>query len=181
MFETIQSATGNPLLDELMVHIAVYLILLIPLSLIALWLLDHKHPAICIFTTTVLAIATAQVLGLGYYHDPPHLQGYETILENDPENAFPSNHASAIIGFALGVLYTRYARFAAVAVAAALLITTARVYTGLHFPLDIAGGALAGIVGLGLVVLTRPYVDRFADVAIAIEQTLLTHLRTLRP
>ena len=159
LFETIQSWTGDPVLDELMVLIATYLILIIPLSLIALWLVGHRRRSFTIFVITVAAIAIAQLLGLGFYHDPPHLQGYETILENDPENAFPSNHAASIFGFAAGTIYVRYRRFAGIALAFALLIGFARVYTGLHFPIDIAGGALAAALAVAVLVPSRPVVE----------------------
>ena len=177
MFDAIQSATGHPLLDAVMIIVALLLILVIPLTLIALWLGGWKHPAFVVFATSFTAILIAQVLGLGYYHDPPHLQGYETLLENDPENAFPSNHTAAIAGFALGLLYMRFRFLAWLGVAAAGLIAFARIYTGLHFPIDIAGGLLAGFLALAVVVLVRPYVDRLAEGAITLESMLVEAIR----
>lgn len=172
VFESIQSATGNPLVDEAMILIAVYLILIIPVSLIAIWLLGHKRASFVIFTVTVVAIIAAQGLGQLYAHPPPHLQGYETLLENDPGNAFPSNHASAIFGFAFGVVYLRWHRLGIMALALAILLGFARVYTGLHFPLDIVGGIAAAVIGVGIVAFARPYVDRLGDLAISIESRL---------
>lgn len=171
-FDTVQSWTGNPLVDELMVLIATYLILVIPLSLVVLWLAGYRQPSFTIFVITILSIAIAQLLGLGFYHEPPHLQGYETILENDPENAFPSNHAAAIFGFAAGTVVVRYRRFAAVATIVAIMIGVARVYTGLHFPVDIAGGAAAALIA-GVVLLSlQPYVEALAAIAIEIDDRL---------
>ncbi len=173
MFEWIQSVTGNPILDGIMEVAAVYLIYVIPLALIGLWLARWKRPAVVLFLATLLAIIASYGLGELYAHDPPHLQGYEVLLENEPENAFPSNHAAAIFGFAFGAIYTGFRRFSAIALLVAVLLGVARIYTGLHFPIDIAGGVLAGAIGVLVVSLARSYVDRVADIAVSLEDWLL--------
>lgn len=150
---------GNPYLDAAMIATARYLILVIPVSLVVAWLAGYRRVAFFVFVTTVAAIAIAQLLGQGYYHDPPHLQGYETLLENDPENAFPSNHASAIFGFAFGVASMAARRLGLLAFAIAALIGFSRIYTGLHFPIDILGGVVAGGLALLVVYAIRDYID----------------------
>lgn len=172
LFEAIQSWTGQLLLDQAMSLIAVYLILVVPVTLVILWLTDHRKAAFTVFIVTVAAIFIAHALGLLYYHDPPHLQGYETILENNPENAFPSNHAAAIFGFAAGFAYLRRRRLFAGALLVAVAIGFARVYTGLHFPIDIAGGALAAGLAVLLVHPLRPLIDRLFTLVRTVEHRL---------
>jgi len=60
--------------------------------------------------------------------------------------SFPSSHAANHFGTAvfLGVLFSRKRIILPVALLWAALISYAQIYVGVHYPLDIAGGALLG-------------------------------------
>lgn len=168
-------------LELVMVAIARYLIVVIPASLAIAWLGDHRRDAFVVFVATVVAIVIAEVLALGYSHPPPHLQGVETILENEPGNAFPSDHAAAIVGFALATWYVSNVRLGLIAITIAVLIGIARVYTGLHFPIDIVGGLVAGALAIVMVHLGRKPIDAIFERVRSLERTYLGAIPVIGP
>jgi undecaprenyl-diphosphatase len=93
----------------------------------------------------------------------------DPILRDVPSagDSFPSGHA--IIAFALAVLLTPYLgiRGRVVVWALAVLNGVARVYLGAHNPLDIVGGAGAGLVLGGLLTLALGVPDRAPRPAIS--------------
>jgi membrane-associated phospholipid phosphatase len=81
----------------------------------------------------------------------------------NPDNAsFPSSHSSAAAGLAW-VVSGRHRRLAPWAWLVALWIASSRVFLGRHFPSDVLGGALVGIV--------------FAAIAIQLEERLARAFR----
>jgi undecaprenyl-diphosphatase len=65
--------------------------------------------------------------------------------------SFPSDHATAAFGVALATWAFLDRRWGGVLFAAAVLIGFARVYVGVHYPVDILGGLLAAFVGVVIV------------------------------
>jgi undecaprenyl-diphosphatase len=101
-----------------------------------------------------------------------HLAAVHKLIPHAADASFPSDHMAISVGIvtvlvALAVLLVRrrlaggLALFAALlAVLAALAIGFARVYVGVHYPGDVVGGALCGILG-GLIALAlRPLLAR---------------------
>ncbi|NQU45070.1 glycosyltransferase family 39 protein [bacterium] len=79
--------------------------------------------------------------------------------------AFPSNHASNVFAAAAAIACFFWKRkwIGAVALFLAALVGWSRIYVGVHYPLDVAGGALLGVTcGTGLFLLERrfPLIDR---------------------
>jgi undecaprenyl-diphosphatase len=150
-FAAVQSLTGNAALDTAMVLLAEYLVYLVPLALGFLWFgsREEKFDSLFAFYGTVAGIALTYVIGIFYYHQPPHLQGFETILMNSPENAFPSQHTAATFSVVWPLLYRGRRNFAYLLLVGAALTGFARVYTGLHFPVDILGGVLSSLLAFG--------------------------------
>lgn len=160
----IQSFTGNGLLDGFMVFSAEYLALLVPLAGLYLWYAgdDGFEEACLTGSTVVLAILMTYVFGLLYYHKPPQYYGFETILTKELENAFPSQHAAATFAAVWPTLYLGRKKLATLLGAGAVLTGIGRVYTGLHFPIDILGGLVVSLLAFLPVYLLEDYVREAA-------------------
>jgi len=89
------------------------------------------------------------------YPDLVNLLTYERI---DP--SFPSESAAVSFAFATGVWLMKRGRLVAVMFLMAVLVCFARVYIGVHYPLDVLGGAAIGILSsfaaLGVLRLIEP-------------------------
>jgi undecaprenyl-diphosphatase len=77
--------------------------------------------------------------------NPPEIPGM-LIVEAATGRSFPSGHAANNMAVAT-VLILFYRRYGWLYFPIALLICYARVYTGSHWPLDVAAGILLGIIG----------------------------------
>jgi undecaprenyl-diphosphatase len=101
--------------------------------------------------TVVALLVNLAITGV-YFRDRPFLVHPAHLLVPAPGDAsFPSNHATAAFAIAVAVLlYDR--RFGAILLALAALIAVDRVFIGIHYPGDVAAGALIG-AGSALVLL----------------------------
>lgn len=161
VFQLIQSFTGNPVLDELMLFVAEYLVLLIPLTLIYLWFQDRdgKTDSVLVFGATVTGILTAYALSFLYSHQNPSVT-YETIIAADPtENAFPSQHTATVFSAAFGLLARKRKTLGYLMIVAAALTGFARVYIGEHWPIDILGSVVASTTGVIVAYYGEPTTD----------------------
>lgn len=97
------------------------------------------------------------------------------LVHHTADASFPSDHTTAAGAIAVALLVVSW-RLGVLAVLLALLIAFARVYTGVHFPQDVAAGLALGAVvsGLGMVVVV-PLLTR---IALRLSQTPLCVLIT---
>jgi len=196
VFQDINAPAGhNPLLDELMIFCANYLIFLWLVPIIVLWgipgawsrrpLLPVEAEVMQKRRSVVLWIAIACILAYGFnllieqfvFEPRPFITHHVNQLISHPADAsFPSDHAAwsfAVVGvllFALlpSLLAARHIQtvrglaghlariripmwLIAIAIVIACSIGFARVYVGVHYPDDILGGAIDGLLAAGIV------------------------------
>lgn len=89
-----------------------------------------------------------------YFYDRPRpfevLEGARQIIEHSTGGSFPSGHAAFFFALATGVFF--YKKWWGVLFyALALAISFSRVLAGIHWPTDILGGAVAGVISAWLV------------------------------
>ena len=99
----------------------------------------------------IVESATYRVTSLAVPRDRPHVHR----LEDLPADAsYPSGHTAAAIAVYAGLVLLLTSRFPtralrvcawALAIVIPVLVAFARMYRGMHHPLDVAGGALLGI------------------------------------
>lgn len=75
------------------------------------------------------------------YQAHPH--GVIPLLARSTDPSFPSDHASAAFGIAIGILLV-HRRAGYLFLTAAFLIAASRVATGMHYPTDVLAGAAIG-------------------------------------
>ena len=181
-FDVIHAMTGNPLVDPVMLFLAEYLVLLVPLSLMVLWFRgdEAKIDALFVFVTAVLGILLSYLAGLLYAHENPSAV-YETLVAHEPENAFPSQHTVAMLATAFGFLWRERDQYGYLLLGTGLVTGFARVYIGEHWPIDILGSVI--VAGLAVVIIAwqgdrlHPLMERVADLGTRIEDTVKQSIR----
>ena len=135
------------------------------LALALVFALLWRRPSLLIWVGAADLVAYGAAAGLqavvGRPRPPRSFPQIETLVPLPHSSSFPSGHAST--SFACAVVLAaaaRSRRTRALLIALATLIALSRVYAGVHYPLDVIGGAALGTaIGLALVALVRA-VDR---------------------
>ena len=134
------------------IFLAKYLILLLPAGLATLWLAGgrDRESAVHGLLGVGLVLMVNFVIGLAWFEPRPFAAGLGTnLLAHAPTSAFPSNHASIMFTSAF-VLMGAVARtprlLGRLLLICALPVCWARVYLGVHWPLDMLGGLMVSIV-----------------------------------
>ncbi len=123
---------------------AKYVILLMPLTLLVGWLRGSEGTRKLMLEAAIsalLALLIAQIIGLVWPHPRPFMIGLGHQLIAD--SSFPSDHATLMwsVGFSL-LLHAESRAAGALLAILGLPVAWARVYLGVHFPLDMAGAAV---------------------------------------
>ena len=81
-----------------------------------------------------------------FYHEPRPFSFYNfTPLFNEAGWSFPSAHAAWFFALALVVFFANR-KWGWWFIALAVLMGLARIYAGVHWPMDIVGGAIVGLL-----------------------------------
>lgn len=135
--------------------IADYVIYLVPLSLIAIWVFGaerQREAAVRALCVTLLALGLNQIVGLVWPHPRPFVIGIgHTFLEHAPDSSFPSDHGTIFASVALTLLLGGVRRYGVAILLAGLAVAWARVFVGVHFPLDMAGAVAMACVAFLLI------------------------------
>lgn len=153
LFFFLNSLVGRyPIFDTFVVFLASYLqyILIIAFLLLLYFSAYSKTRKLHIFLTTVISAMIAR-LGVTelirfFYHRPrPFLvyQLHPLVLDN--EWSFPSGHSAFFFAIAMAI-YFYNKKWGIAFFVAAILMNISRVIVGVHYPSDILGGAIVGIV-----------------------------------
>jgi len=152
LFLLINAEPGeSPLLIALGRIVAADAIGLVPVLLVLLWIRgrpDRRGGLVATAVATALALGANQIVGQFWYEPRPFMIGLgRTLMAHAPENSFPSDHTTFMLTVGIGLIATGAApRWGRVVTIAGVLVAWARIYLGLHFPLDMVASALiAGI------------------------------------
>ncbi|AHB05349.1 phosphoesterase [Pandoraea pnomenusa 3kgm] len=155
-------ATPAPWALAVATCLAQYLIVLVPIGLGAMWLHADASRRRALVTAAVagaVGLAINQMIGWVWVHPRPFMVGLgHTYLLHAADSSFPSDHLTLIWSVAFALLLHRRTR--AAGVAATLLglpVAWARVFLGVHFPMDMAGSAIVAVISSWLVARRMPW------------------------
>ena len=134
---------------------ATYAILLIPVSLLAGWLWGTDRTRKLMLEATasgLIGLLLAQIIALVYFHPRPFMAGLgHLLIPHAPNASFPSDHLTLVwaVSFSL-MLHPRTRLLGGFLALLGLPVAWARIFLGVHFPLDMVGAAGVSIVSAWL-------------------------------
>jgi undecaprenyl-diphosphatase len=156
-FQWIHSGAGQqPILDKAAVFCAVCGPYVLGVVLVLLWFFSNMAQKISLLEATeagFIGLGINQAIGLFYFHPRPFMEGLCTsLIPHIPETSFPSDHVSLLTAASGYVLFFSRRRISGALLWGITCLTAwARVYAGLHFPLDMLGAVAVGVIGIGIV------------------------------
>jgi undecaprenyl-diphosphatase len=144
-----QFAEKFPALNPLMAFCAVNLDYLFYLGVIIYWFVrtpENRRMVINTLLSAAAALGTNGIIGAIYHRDRPFVVHHVIqLVEHEASASFPSNHAAAAFAVAASIwLWRRKDGWVWFLLAA--IIGFSRIWSGIHYPTDIVGGAILGVL-----------------------------------
>ena len=157
LFLKMNGGDGTPAwLVDAAIGIADSLIYLVPLLLLWMWLWGdgaRRQLAIKASLVAMLGVGANQVIGLVWQHPRPFMIGLgHAWLPHVPDSSFPSDHMTVFAGVGLSLLFDGAVWLGVLALSTGLCVAWARVFLGVHFPLDMVGAV--GVAGTAYAFVT---------------------------
>jgi undecaprenyl-diphosphatase len=152
-------AGSHPLLDTAMIFSAnylIYIIFAVTAGCMAYLLYKRRwRPVILFGATLVVSYLLLMIASHIYVDHRPFVDHHLTqLIAHAPGKSFPSDHTTVATAIALGLLaFTRFKKTGVVFLVLAVLIGFARIFVGVHYPIDIAGGIIVPAIGTLIVYL----------------------------
>lgn len=139
----------------LAIFFAEYAIWVIPALIGIVWLRGGEHTRKVLLEATASGLAGLlinQIIGLIWQHPRPFMIGLgHTFISHAADSSFPSDHLTLLWAIAFSFLMHHRPRVAGMTlVLLGLPIAWARIYLGVHFPLDMVGAALVAALSAWL-------------------------------
>lgn len=178
LFHIINNMAGKSLiLDNAMIFAANYLIYIFGFYLAYIWLAKNELHQEVLFSgySALLGLSINFFITLFYFHPRPFMVPTGTlIIAHAAESSFPSDHATVMFSISLMLLtFQEMRRSGAVFFILAFISGFARVYSGLHFPMDIAGSLLVASLSVGILLALKNYI-------IPVNNILIEYFKTIR-
>lgn len=135
--------------------IAEVLIYFIPLLFVSYWLwgdVTYRSKILEACAVTMIALGLNQMISMFWYHPRPFMiELGHTWLSHTPDSSFPSDHMTVFVGVGLTLMFGGMRTAASGALVAGCAAAWARIFLGLHFPLDMVGSLITTSISYCLV------------------------------
>ena len=144
-------------------------LIIVGVSALFLSLTRHRYSALLLLVATGGGLALNLVLKLFFDRPRPHVVVWGT---NAVSSSFPSGHAmsativySTVAYLAARLARRRWQRWVVMCLAAivVVLISTSRLYLGVHYPSDVLAGAVVGLAWAAFCMATLETVQKFSE------------------
>jgi undecaprenyl-diphosphatase len=158
----------SALVEITMLGTGVVVLMVVGVAGLFLWLTKHRYSTVLLLVATLGGIVINNVMKL--YFDRPRPQVFEWGT-HAMSSSFPSGHSMSAVIVYTTVAYLaarlqkqRWARWATMFVALVViaLIGFSRMYLGVHYPSDVAAGAVVGLAWTGFCMATLEAIQKFA-------------------
>jgi len=136
----------------MVIFLAQYLAYAVFLVVPYLWVRRERHDLVRIFVTVVVAFAASEALKTFLSMPRPFVaEDFQPLIEvaqRDFYGSFPSGHTTFLASLGAAVFFTEKIPGTLIMLLA-LAVGVARVLAGVHYPMDIVGGFLIGVIVAG--------------------------------
>ena len=155
LFIAINATPASPAwLLQLATFIAKDLIAIVPLLIVALWLWGPRDQVssqrVLVLKTgmaLLYALAISWCVGQLLPHPRPFAIGFgHQFLHHAADDSYPSDHGTTIFTFALAFIFWHRLWSGVILMLAGIAIAWSRIYLGVHWPMDMLGGFLVGLL-----------------------------------
>lgn len=153
----------SPLLDSAMIFGAEYLIYLTFVLVFILAFkggIKEKKALLLTLVGLGISLIIIKVTKLFYPEPRPFISyNFTPLINHTTDPTFPSTHTAIMATIAFSFVYYR-SKAAQLLLILLLFVGLARVYVGVHYPLDVIGGIITGLVSTHLAWQTKKWLIR---------------------
>lgn len=153
-FQIYNLSQKNPVLDSLMIFGAnelIFITFFLSVLLIILGGAKEKRAFLLMIIGLILAEILIMIIHIFFFEPRPFAAlNLIPLIKHVPDAAFPSGHTTMMATVAFAYLFCK-SKFFVLFLVAMLWVGFARIYVGVHYPLDILGGILVGFLSVFLV------------------------------
>lgn len=178
IFTVINHFAGSSIvLDKFVIIMAQYMPFLFIGFLIYLWFRKNDSKDIALYSvySAVLGLSLNFIITLIYFHPRPFMQHIgKLLIKHGPDSSFPSDHTTLMLSIAFILLYFRKTRNSGIILLILGLIGgLSRVYCGVHYPFDILGSTVVGLVTATIIFLLKRPLQKVNEVIVGLYYRLL--------